>query len=560
MSGKLLEILILASINAASVFLIIVVLANSFKDKIYRWFSIMTIFLIGWVDFAYLGYIEPNLDISILSYRINLAFVAAFFFAAYIFYIESFLKIKNNIFKSVLFIISSVYVFLSLLTDTIIEGAVKRDWGNEIHFGSLYPTFSIFAGIMAVIFVYYFISRYFTVSHDEKRKVKYFLIGTFIFIVFNITFNILTTSFLNTAEYQHFGDYSAIAFLAFTAYAMLKRQFLNVKVALAAFLISIISILLLIDIIALSNSLVEQAIKFLLFILFVAISIILLRSILNEIKQREELAEVNKELAESKALIQKRAQEQKDMIDVIAHEIRTPLTAIIQYIKLLKRTVLPKKEAILSDKSELSSSLDDISSLFRFVEIANPASIQMSDTTNTMLEYARIDNLHFKPTFEEFDLVPVVKDAIEVMKETVKQDQYSIRMLTKLDKLNISADKSRISEAIYALLSNAIKYGKNPDNEIVTIDVQLETQDGYVSIAVKDNGIGIAKEDIAKLGSKFVRLGDKTAGGLKRPGGTGIGLFVVQGIMQMHEGKLIIESKGVGKGSTFMLYFPQLNK
>ena len=297
--GNYIEITILTLINTFSVFLIIVVLSNSYKDKLYRWFVIMTVFLICWVDFSYLGFIETNHDTAIIFYRINSASVVAFLYSAYIFYIENFLKIYKRIFKLILFLFSTSFIGIALFSDTIIQNVTKREWGNEIVFGTFNNYFTFFIFLITCLFIYYFISRYFQLPTQERSKIIYFLTGSLVFIIFNVVFNIFTTSLLNTSQFQHLGDYSALAFLGFTAFAILRHKFLGVKVALTAFLISIIGVLLIIDILLLSHSLLEQGIKVIIFIFFVGTSIVLLRSVLTEIKQREQIESINK-ITESK--------------------------------------------------------------------------------------------------------------------------------------------------------------------------------------------------------------------------------------------------------------------
>lgn len=548
-----LETLILAVINGISIFLIIVVLANSFKENLYRWFVVMTILLMGWVDFAYLGYTESNLNLSILSYRLNLAFVAAFFFAAYVFYIESFLKIKKPILKWGLFTVSSIFVLLSLFTNTIIDSAIKREWGNEIHFGNIYPGFSIFAGLISIIFVYYFISRYITSSESEKRKIKLFLIGTILFIVFNVIFNILTTTFLNTAEYQHYGDYSAIIFLMFTAIAMVSRQFLNVKVALAAFVISAMSILLLIDII----TIVPQEIKIIMLIFFVGLCTILMRSILNEIKQREELAKTNTELEESKAFIQRKAEEQENQLDIIGHEIKTPLSIIKQTINYIKETAAKRIDVWKAGKAEPKEVDDLFTDIFSIDELL----VQGFAVLNDVLEAARIDKKRIELNISEFDLVDLARKSLEFMSKVDDAKRFELKFNdSELKAFNIKADETRIRQSIDALLTNALKYGVNIEGKQSIVELRLYKDNSKVYIALKDNGRGIDKEDVSKLGEKFVRLKPKTTN-LTSPGGTGLGLYVVRNIMKLHGGDLLIESEGIGKGSTFTIVLPiNLNK
>ncbi len=562
MDIQLTETIILTFINAFSVFLIIVVLANSAKEKIYQWFTIMTVCLIGWVDFAYLGYFRSDLNVALLAYRINWAFVSFFFFSAYMFYIHSFLKIDHKKFKWLLLLTSSIFAILALFTNTIIESVVQRDWGNEINFGYVDPFFNGFAVIITLIFIYYLISKYFALAQRERIKVIYFLVGTFCLIFFNVVFNVISPQLFNTARYQHFGDYSAVIFLAFTSFAMLRHKFLGVKVALTAFLISTIGVLIIVDILALSHSLVEQGIKTIILIFFVVISILLMRSVLNEIRQREELAKINKALDKSRQKYFDLASEQKDIIDVMGHEIRTPLTAIIQAVKVIKKYVLPIEEKLMkaaqeSSEPELPKAL---LLLLDETKTSDRATTQANMLVTDMLETARLDKQRFELNYEQFDVIAVVRSSVELMGKTVESESQSLKYEIKfeqptIDTIIVEADKTRITQALDALLSNSIKY-HDPAKDLVKIDVFVEKKGDEALIKVIDNGIGIDPEDIDKLGKKFVRLNPKTNGDLKRPGGTGLGLFVVNGIMKYHKGKLIIESEGIGKGSTFILQFP----
>jgi signal transduction histidine kinase len=536
---SLTEIIIITFINAFTVFLIIVVLANSSKEKLYRWFAIMTICLTGWVDFAYLGFLEQDSLRAVIFYRLNWAFVAGFFSAAYIFYIECFLKIKKRSIKWTLLIASTVFIYISVFTNLIIHSVITRAWGNEIVFGTLDPLFSMFAVLTTCIFIYYLISRYFTLPLKEKIKVLYFLVGTFSLIIFNLIFNIFLPLFLDTARYQHFGDYSAIVFLAFTAFAVLRHKFLDVKVALAAFLISVIGMLLIVDILLLSDSLPEQGFKVIVFIFFVVISIILVRSVLTEIKQKELLAELSRQ--------------QKDIIDVFGHELKTPFTAIKQEATYLLEIFIDSvKNNLLKGKINKQDAED----LLEGLETINIASDQGIQETSTMLETARLDKAHFSLDYSKFDLIEAVKNTYRVIEKQLDSSIFTVNFDFQVTKLEVEADIIRIKEAITALLTNAMKYGINPKTTKSEIESGIRKRDNFAFVSIKDNGVGIKENEIKELGKKFKRLNEKTKGGLHRPGGTGLGLFVVKGIMDKHGGEMIIESKGLGYGSTFTLKFP----
>ena len=568
------ELPILILINAFSVFLIIIVLAYSFRDRLYSWFVLMTFLLTGWVDFSYLGYVSQNATQAVTFYRFNLAFVAAFFFAAYVFYVEKFLKVNKSILRGGLLILSSLFFVCSLFTNTIIYGVIDRDWGNEITFGTLNPYFDLFSVAVASIFIYYFISRFPKLSESERAKVRYFLVGTSLLILFNLVFNVLSPVILHTARYQHIGDYSAIVFLAFTAYAILRNKFLGIKVAFSALLISTIGLLLLVDIFALSNGLLQQEVKSLVFMLFVGFSVALIRSVLNEIKQKEELEKANKSLGKAYQELEKTNQalnesrqsyieltrQQKDIINVMAHEVRTPLTIIGQQMAAQEKHVLPTGGIMLEEVKNLPTTSKFLPLMLEALHTSGQAITQAMFIVNTMLEAARLDKGAFTLSYSSFDLVAAIREGVELIAKSLKEDQagkYRIRFVEpEFNNLEVEADRGRLIEAVQNLVNNAMKY-TDPTKEMAAIDVSVSQHDGRALIEVADNGMGIAAEDLEKLGKIFLRLDPKTEHGLPHPDdGAGVGLFMIKGIIEHHEGRLLIRSEGWGKGSVFSLEFP----
>jgi signal transduction histidine kinase len=125
------------------------------------------------------------------------------------------------------------------------------------------------------------------------------------------------------------------------------------------------------------------------------------------------------------------------------------------------------------------------------------------------------------------------------------------------DTPNIFADKVRTIEIIDNLVGNAVKYTKQG-----SVTIQTEYDDENVKVSVIDTGDGISQEEIVKLGQKFHRVDNYTGNGgdveIVRPGGTGLGLFVVFGLVKLMHGKIWVESE-VGKGSKFIFTLPRYN-
>lgn len=281
-----------------------------------------------------------------------------------------------------------------------------------------------------------------------------------------------------------------------------------------------------------------------------------LRSVLNEIKQREQLAVAYKELDKNRQRLFDLATEQKDIIDVMGHEIRTPLTAIIQELNLQKVLMIPKKQDWLDNKINEEDRIKMLNLVFESFDTIDKSSAQAVQLVTDMLETARLDKQRFELDYSTFEIAHEIEASTQIMSKTVEEGVCEIELINKLPAgFIIEADKTRVRESVDALINNAIKY-RDQHKKKCLIKVELSKVGSNIQIDIIDNGIGIAKSDIAKLGKKFVRLNPKTNDTIKRPGGTGLGLFVVKGIMDYHKGKFVITSDGVGKGSKFTLIIP----
>lgn len=542
------EILILTAINSGGIFLIILLLANSLNDRMYRWLAAMIISIIGWVNFAYLGYIEPNQSSALIFYRINGMFVATFLFIVYMFYIEGFAEIRNRVARWAMFIVSLTFVVLILFTDTVIGGVFHQPWGNEIIFGPLNDLFGVFALLVAIGLLIFLITRYYKLDSSERRKTTFFLIGTFLFILSNVAFNVALPELLHTTRYQHFGDYSAVLFMIFTSYAIFRRKFMNVKIALTALFIGVIVMFLLVDIFALSNNLTEQAIKGVIFIFFVGIAVLLVRSVLSEIRQREKLAIINKELAESKAIIQRKAEEQENQLDIMGHELRTPMSIIKLQSGLLRMNLEANKEISEESREKLMQNYDKI----------HAAAEREIALINTLLAATKIDSGKIQLSKEPLTIIEMIHLGYEAHKAELERKpvKFIFAPPPGSDKWQVLGDKIRLQEVIDNLISNAAKYTNTGE-----IRIELENDNKFVTVHVKDTGIGIPEVAIKHLGEKFFRVSqyiqqkEGTDANVVRPGGTGLGLYVTFGLVAQHGGKIWVDSKE-GVGSTFHFTVP----
>lgn len=544
--------LIVFFINTIGITLAITVSLSKTQKILRNIFWGMTLLMFIWVDFAFLARMTPQVSTALLAIRLAWAITPTLLVLMYWFLViyTGRLKAKKNM------IIVLEIIALSLLTSILFSHLIIDDvlYDMEGHlsitYGPFIWAFFIFIPLLVLLIYKLLTARYQKLKNsEEKKRITYLIIGLTVFLVMNTVFNTILPVFFHIVYLYELGDYSTIILMTIIAYASLRHDLFRTRVVITTFAASFIGTFLLVDAVILTQTLEQRLIKGLLFLIFIPFADMLIRSVLQEIKHRERLAKANKRI---KSL----AQEQKDIIDVMGHEIRTPLTAIVQEIKLGKKIIYPNQEKLVDGTLDDKTRKQMIDLIFDAYKTIDNASIHAVRIVTDMLETARLDKKRFELDYEKFDLMDLVKMGVETMSKTTSKEKAVIQFKKAgLKSLEVNADKNRIREALFALINNAIKY-KNPKKEKATILVMLKVKDGFANVIVKDDGLGIKEEDIAKLGKKFVRLEPRMSGGLKRPGGTGLGLFVTVGIMEKHGGKLIIESDGLGKGSTFTLQFP----
>lgn len=233
---------------------------------------------------------------------------------------------------------------------------------------------------------------------------------------------------------------------------------------------------------------------------------------------------------------------EQEMMDIMGHELRTPLSIIRMNFGLLYEKI------------------KNYSKLENYTQNIKEGITRESKLITMLLGATKIEKGQIELNIENISLIDIIKSAYEAHKEEVKLKKLNFDLVYKksLEKLVIEADKLRMQEVFDNLIGNAIKYTQQG-----TVQVQIERLQNIVKVQIKDTGRGISKEAISHLGEKFFRedtfLSHNINGNLVKPGGTGLGLYVSFGIIKEHNGKVEIESK-VGKGTVITLKIPIVSK
>jgi two-component system, OmpR family, sensor histidine kinase ArlS len=221
---------------------------------------------------------------------------------------------------------------------------------------------------------------------------------------------------------------------------------------------------------------------------------------------------------------------QQQFVSDASHELRTPIAVLRGYVDMLDRWGK-------NDKEILEESIQAIKN-----EAGN-----MQDLVEKLLFIARNDKKTLKLTKEEFNINEVMD---EVFKETKMIDTtHEINNATCEDVI-VFADKNRIKQAIRIFVENAIKFTPSGGK----IDIFCDIKGEFVSINVKDSGIGIRSKDLKKIFNRFYRAEVSRD---KESGGHGLGLSIAKIIILGHRGKINVKSQ-YGEGSTFSIMLPYI--
>jgi signal transduction histidine kinase len=229
-------------------------------------------------------------------------------------------------------------------------------------------------------------------------------------------------------------------------------------------------------------------------------------------------------------------QQEKDMVDVMGHELRTPL-AIVRNAVVVLQAELEHYGSIEKEK------------LKKYLDMAVESARREVKLLETLLSATKLENNRVQATLTKVDLLDVIHDSIEGNRDRFKRKELEIIYTPPQEDIFVYADRIRIQEVMDNYLSNAIKY--TPKGSI-TIIAKVENNMGRVDVI--DTGLGIEKEDISKLGKKFFRAKGLYNGEIAASG-TGLGLYVTFGLIEIMNGKKEIKSK-VGKGSKFSFLIP----
>lgn len=409
---------------------------------------------------------------------------------------------------------------LIIFTDTMIKDVeIFKDYRVMVY-GYLYPLYVFYMILLAAAGYYYLIGRLLAVTaRMERAQLIYIFIGSTITLVVSFVVDIILPVF-GIQSLLWFGPISAVFFVVFASYAILRHHLFEVRVITTELLVFAILITVFIQIF-LASGFQEVFLNTLLFLAVGFFSIFLLRSVYVEIEQREKIERLARRLS--------------DTISFATHELRTPVTKFRGYLSML----LEGEYGNLQTEAR------------KCVEICFGAAAEMNQNIETFLNLNKLEIGKLEIFEQKADLQGIIAECLSDFTLKAKEKNINLNFIEKDELPEVSVDKFQIRHVINNLISNAIKY--TPKGGRVTIQVRKEAEGANLVFSIEDTGIGIPPDVLPHLFSIYERGGEKAKSVSE---GSGVGLFLAAKIIDLHRGKIWAESEGVDKGSRFYFSLP----
>jgi len=245
-------------------------------------------------------------------------------------------------------------------------------------------------------------------------------------------------------------------------------------------------------------------------------------------KQNKELNEINKNLEqivkERTNQIQHLLRQKDEFINQLSHDLKTPLTPMMVLLPILKEKIKDKRD---------TESFDVILRNVYF----------MKDLVNKTIDLAKLNSGIIELEFENLKLNEELDFVIS--NNQILLDRNKIELINNIkNPIFVYADKIRLDEVFNNLITNAIKYSPDKGGKIL---IDAEEKDNIITISIKDTGVGMDQEQIECIFDEFYKVDDSR----HELDSSGLGLTITKKIVEKHGGKIWVESKGKGKGSTF---------
>jgi len=473
--------------------------------------------------------------------RVNLANVCLLIFSL-AYFVTIFPKVIwkfNKVTTSFIVFATLLITYLTVFTNKIIDHAFMEQYGSNFTNGPLFYVFAIYGTILAFYSIVLLIVKFIRFKGTEKDQIKYVLYGMSSFLLFNMLFNLFIPMITGSFQFARFGTYSTIIFVGYLAYAILRAHLFNMKVILTEIAIVIINVILATQIFS-SATIIEGLLRTIFLLIVLYGSIILLRSVKHEIKQKEELQKLAGKLDVANQHLEELGEAKDNFLSMAAHELNTPIAAIEGYLSMI---IDEKMAGNINEKA------------MGYLKNIYGSSRRLAGLVKNLLNVSRIESNRIHLIYSQVQIEAVISQSIAEVK--IKADEVGHKLVFEKSKKEMPKtwiDAERITEVIINIIGNAIKYTEPPGKIVVS----THTDGDKIVVAIEDNGRGIPKDREEHIFEKFSQVNVLT----DQIKGTGLGMFITKNLIALHKGKVWFKSSTDKKdhGTTFYFSLPILKE
>lgn len=491
-----------------------IVFFHSKRDKVSIFYALIAFFASLW---AFSTLFFSDFKIAFLGHYIagNFAYLSFFWFSVYY---------PTRVAKSLLLPIVATVV--NAFTIFLVLTPIFATWG--------YGFFVLYLSFVFVVTEVFMFQKYKLSADIDRVRLGYLIDGTLVAGTLGIFLNLILPWMGNFSFFKLGPIFVTISFTGMSIYTLMRYKLFNIRVIAAEMFVILLALSLLARLV--SNAW-QGILDWVVFGFSIVFGFLLIHSVIREVRDKEKIQELASKLKKSNEELKKLDQVKSEFISIASHQLRAPLTAIKGYVSMIMEGsfgAMPQKAMEPLRRTFVSSE-------------------ELVSLVADLLNLSRIESGKMKYDFKVIDFSTIISKAIRELEEVAKKEEIIVQFDAKIfQDVKINGDQIKLYEVFMNLLDNAIKY--SPKGVIkIGSNVQGLGVSKKIVVSVSDNGIGIKKDEIGKLFSKFGRteMSQKI-----RPDGMGIGLYFVRRVVEDHKGKVWVLSEGEGKGSTFFVELP----
>jgi signal transduction histidine kinase len=522
---------------AAIAILGFMVLSGNRKSATSRAFFFMAIMTIFYGVSNYVNYKIDHQEIAFWFLRFTIFFAVWHAFSIFnLFYAIP--KERVSFPRAYKFILVPLVIFVSVMTLTpLVFESVFEATGTRITKVNNGPGVAVFGTtIITLVFasIFHLISKIRQSTGRERKQLYTIFIGAGITFILLTVFNFIFPVVLQNSRFVPLGAMFMLPFIVFTFYAILRQGFLRIKVVATEILAFALAVITLVEAI-LSETTSALIFRSGIFFLVLAIGIVLIKSVLKEVEQREALELLTNRLEMANSKLTQLDKLKSEFLSFASHQVKSPMSVVKGFAQLIHQGVygqVPDKVRDTAKKIEDSAN-------------------RLISLVNNLLDLRKIEEGKIDCRPEKMQLVAFMADIVEGLKPLADDKNLELTWESKVSNdTNVNIDKQKFYQVIQNIIDNAIKY---TEKGYVKVTAYLPDGDSKsVIIEVSDSGHGIDKDLLPNLFEQFTREESMK----RKIEGTGLGLYIAKKIVDLHSGEIWAQSEGKGKGSSFFVKIP----